>query len=172
MTGIGLGGYVAARWFADNERSQLLLSAVMTASLAPCFTLFLLLPKQYEALLALVPLVVVWNVFLGPTFALLQRLVAKEMRATTLAVVMLLANLLGMGLGPQIVGVLSDRLRPTLGNESLRYAMLVMSLTALWAAYHFCCAGRTVEKDLSSVNESAARPVVDPRAMATNFAVE
>ena len=40
--------------------------------------------------MALVPLVVVFSFFLGPTYALLQRLVSDEMRATMLSVVMLL----------------------------------------------------------------------------------
>lgn len=152
IAGIALGGYVAARWFSGSERSQTRLSAVMTALLAPCFALFLLLPRKNQALTALVPLVVVWNVFLAPTFALMQRLVAEEMRATTLAVVMLLVNLIGMGVGPQIVGILSDWLRPALGSDSLRYAMLTISGLALWAAYHFWRAGETVKADLFAVN--------------------
>ena len=123
----------------------------MLALAVPCFVLFLLLPQKYYALGALIPLVVVFNCFLGPTYALMQRLVPDEMRATTLAIVMLLGNLIGMGIGPEIVGVLSDALMPALGNDSLRYAMLVMSFVALWAAYHFWRVGRTVMKDLSVV---------------------
>jgi hypothetical protein len=79
---------------------------------------------------------------------LLQRLVVDEMRATTLAVAMLLSNLIGIGIGPQVVGIFSDLLRPALGIDSLRYAMLAMSLVALWAAYHFWQVGKTVEEDL------------------------
>jgi hypothetical protein len=93
----------------------------------------------------------VFSVFAGPSFALMQRLVTDDTRATTLAIVMLFANLIGMGVGPQLVGILSDVLRPALGNESLRYAMLTMSAVALWAAYHFARAGRTVKDDLSTI---------------------
>jgi MFS family permease len=149
--GVLAGGHIAARWFADNERGQMRLSAVMIGLLVPCFTLFLLLPRTWEALLALVPLMVVFSVFAGPAFALMQRLVVDEMRATTLAVVMLLANLIGMGIGPQIVGFLSDVLRPLCGSDSLRYSMLALSLVALWAAYHFWQVGETVSEDLSTV---------------------
>jgi MFS family permease len=127
------------------------LSAVMIAALVPFFVLFLLLPHKHQALIAFIPLAMVFNCFIGPTFALLQRLVPDEMRATTLAVVMLLANLIGMGVGPQFVGTLSDLLMPALGNDSLRYAMLTMSLTALWAAYHFWQVGCTVKDDLTVV---------------------
>jgi len=151
IVGVLLGGYVAGGWFAQNERSQMRLSALMIASLLPCFILFLLLPEKHQALIALMPLVVVFNFVLGPAFALMQRLVADEMRATTMAVVMLIANLIGMGIGPQFVGILSDLLRPRLGNDSLRYAMLAASLVALWSAYHFWQVGRTVKEDLAAV---------------------
>jgi MFS family permease len=148
IAGILLGGYVATRWFASDEARQLRASAVSVGLLLPCFVLFLTLPERHQALCALVPLVTVFNFFIAPAFALLQRLVADEMRATTLAVVMLLANLIGMGGGPQIVGLLSDALRPALGSASLRYAMLAMSLIALWATYHFWQAASAVNQNL------------------------
>lgn len=143
-----LGGYVTARWFADDARRQLRLSAIMIASVIPCYILFLFLPNKNHALIALVPLMLVLFFFIGPAFSMMQRLVASEMRATALALVMLFANLIGMGLGPQIVGILSDSLRPRLGTDSLRYAMLIMSLVALWSAYHFWQGGRTAKDDL------------------------
>src|SRR5262249_8956305 len=96
----------------------------------------------------------VFSLYAGPTFALMQRLVVDEMRATTLAVVMLLANLIGLGVGPQVVGAVSDLLKPSLGRDSLRYAMLIMSLVAFWAAYYFWQVGRTVERDLAAVGRA------------------
>ncbi len=71
---------------------------------------------------------------------------------------MLLVNLIGMGVGPQIVGILSDMLRPALGAESLRYAMLSMSLVSLWAAYHFWQAGQSVMQELSAVKRIVVAP--------------
>jgi len=149
--GILLGGYVSARWYGQDESQQLRLSATLIAVQVPCYALFLLLAPKWLALSALAPVVVMGNFFFGPTFALLQRLVADDMRATTLAVVMLFANLIGMGAGPQLVGILSDVLSPRLGSDSLRYAMLITSLVALWAAGHFGLAARTVKADLAAV---------------------
>jgi MFS family permease len=91
------------------------------------------------------------TVFAGPTFALMQRLVPDEMRARTLAIVLLLANLVGMGLGPLIVGMISDALRPSVGNDSLRYAMLAISCVAFWMAYQLMCVRRTVSDDLAGL---------------------
>ena len=89
------------------------------------------------------------SAFLAPVYALMQRLVPDDMRATVLAMVMLLANLIGMGIGPQVVGALSDLLRPSAGADSLRYAMLTLSFVVIWAGYHFWSAAQTVAEDLA-----------------------
>jgi predicted MFS family arabinose efflux permease len=163
IAGIALGGYVATRWFANDERAQVRLSGITIALLLPCLILFLLLPGKYSALMAMIPLAVAGNFLFGPTFALMQRLVAEEMRATLLAVVMLLANLIGMGIGPQVVGILSDLLMPIAGRDSLRYALLITSFLALWSACHFWRAGRTVREDLAALVESPGTATVASR---------
>jgi len=151
LLGIALSGFVIPRWFAGNDRGQMRLSAVVVALLVPFSVLFLLLPDKYWAMAALVPTTAAFNFFLGPTFALMQRLVIDETRATAMAVMMLLANLIGMGIGPQLVGILSDLLAPVVGGDSLRHAMLAVSLVSLWAAYHFWQIGKTVSSDIADV---------------------
>jgi MFS family permease len=153
-----LGGYVCARWFANNARGQTRLSAFLIASLVPFSVLFLLLSNKHEALIALAVSMVLSNFYVGPTFALMQRLVIDEMRATTLAVVMALANLIGMAIGPQLVGIVSDFLRPVLGSDSLRYAIMTVSFVAFWSAYHFWQVGRTVQQDLVVLAERVHVP--------------
>jgi MFS family permease len=148
IVGVLVGGYASTSWIARSEQAQLRLSSVMTGLLAPSFAAFLVVGSASISLGTLVPLVLVFNFFIGPSFALLQRLVPVELRATTLSLVMLLTNLIGMGLGPQIVGMASDMLNPMLGAESLRYAMLTISGLALWGAFHFWRAGETVTEDL------------------------
>jgi predicted MFS family arabinose efflux permease len=151
VAGVLVGGYVTGRWFAANESGQMRLSAAMVAALVPCYIAFLTLPGSRQALFALIPLMLIFSIFLGPTYVLMQRLVADPMRATVMAVVMLLANLIGFGIGPQVVGMLSDFMTPIVGNDGLRYAMLSMSFVALWSAYHFWCVARTVAGDLATV---------------------
>jgi MFS family permease len=143
-----LGGYLANKWFLGDEPGQMRLSAVAVTSLVPCFVAFLLVPGRYQALSALAPLMIGLYVFTGPTYALMQRLVPDDMRATMMSVVMFLANLIGMGTGPQIVGALSDLWAPVAGPDSLRYAMLTTSFVAFGAAYNFWRAARTIREDL------------------------
>jgi MFS family permease len=100
--------------------------------------------------------VTIFNVFSAPAFSLMQRLVPDDMRATTLAVIMFLVNLIGMGVGPQLVGVLSDAFMPRFGADSLRYAMLFTSVLALWAAFHFWRVGEAVSRDLALASPSVS----------------
>ena len=158
--GVILGGYASAHWFADSEQRQMRLSAVSVALIIPCFLAFLTLPNKYEALIGLMGVVIFIYVSFGPTYALMQRLVRDDMRATTMALVLLLVNLIGMGLGPQIVGILSDALRPVAATDSLRFAMMIWSLTALWSAYHFWRVGRTVQQDLLVMAEGRVPDVL------------
>jgi MFS family permease len=151
IAGTLLGGSLSARFFASNERSQLRMSAVAVALFLPCLVAFVTLPRQSQALLALLPLIAAFSFFMGPTYALLQRLVPDDTRATVLAIVLLLVNLIGMGLGPQVVGFLSDELAPSFGADALRIAMLAVSAIALWSSYHFWRAGEAIREDLLSV---------------------
>jgi MFS family permease len=160
MAGVLLGGYVAARWFVNKEGKQMIMSALTIGAMAPFFIGFLTLQDPHHALIALIPYHVALGVFMGPTYALLQRLVPDQMRATTLSAVMLLANLIGMGVGPQLVGVLSDLFAPTAGQDALRYAMLCMSFISIWSGYHFWKVSRTVRDDLAARDAASTQTVV------------
>ena len=86
-----------------------------------------------------------------------QTYVAPHRRATAIAVILFTSSLLGLGLGPVAVGVLSDLLAPNLGIESLRYALIATTVIPFWAAVHFYLAAR------ASRNWNAATPVGDLR---------
>jgi len=79
--------------------------------------------------------------YLGPTFALIQGLAPLRMRALWAAITLLVINLVGLGFGPTLIGVISDLLRPTFGEESLRWAMFTFSAATPWALYHYWRAG-------------------------------
>ncbi|MCB1646750.1 MAG: MFS transporter, partial [Pseudomonadales bacterium] len=86
--------------------------------------------------------------YLGPGFSAIQALVPVNMRSVGAAINLFMTNLIGLGIGPQMVGVLSDFFHADFGNESLRYALMVFILTNLWAAFHYSRATRTLAHDL------------------------
>jgi hypothetical protein len=53
-----------------------------------------------------------------------------------------------------LTGILSDLLRESFGDESLRYSLLLVSaVIGPWSAWHFYVAGRHLEADLDRVDE-------------------
>jgi predicted MFS family arabinose efflux permease len=145
VAGVLAGGFAASRWFGGNDASQMRMSAATMVVLLPCYVAFLTFSTKHGALVSLIPLFFALGLCLGPTYSLLQRLAGDDMRATMMALVMLLSNLIGFGLGPQAVGIISDVLAPAFGIESLRYAMLIMSFLSLWAAFHFWKVASSIE---------------------------
>ena len=86
--------------------------------------------------------------FLGPLFAMTQNLVSMRMRAMASALLLFMLNLIGQGIGPLIAGFLSDMFAGQLGQESLRYALLIITIIApLWGMAHYLVAARTIEYD-------------------------
>jgi predicted MFS family arabinose efflux permease len=78
----------------------------------------------------------------GVAFAALQSYVEPHRRATAVATLLFLSSLLGLGLGPVLVGVISDLLALSFGQESLRYALLATLCLPFWASTHFWLAAR------------------------------
>lgn len=148
IVGLYLGGEWASRRAAGNERLQLRMMALAWCTVGMASSFIYLAPNQYWAFLFMG----VWNVVgtttSGPLNATIQTLVPERMRATAMTLVMLFANLIGVGLGPLAVGAVSDWLQPLVGVESLRYALLAFSPGYLWGAWHLWRASRSVEAEL------------------------
>lgn len=72
------------------------------------------------------------------------------MRAIASAILLFVISLIGLGLGPFLVGVLSDFLKPEYGEESLRIALMFVFLFNIWAGIHYYIAGLTLREDLDS----------------------
>ena len=69
--------------------------------------------------------------WVAPSFNLLSQLVTQWQRATAFALQTVFTTLLGVGLGPLVTGALSDALIPYAGDESLRYALVIVSVTVI-----------------------------------------
>jgi predicted MFS family arabinose efflux permease len=73
----------------------------------------------------------VW--WLAPSYNLVTQLVPAGRRGTAMALQTIVSTLLGIGVGPLITGLFSDMLLPLFGQESLRYALLLLSLPVIGA---------------------------------------
>lgn len=90
------------------------------------------------------------SLWLAPGFALSQSLVPPSMRGTIGAVMFMLANVVGYGLGPPLVGALSDGFAAAAGADALRLALSLTVTANLLSAALFLLAGRTLRRDLAA----------------------
>ena len=94
--------------------------------------------------------------YLGVTFGVFQNLLHPRMRATGTALLNTVYGLVGQGLGPLLVGYLSDRLASEHGaGNGLAYALAITAAIYLWAGVHYLAAGRHLKGDLAAVREAA-----------------
>jgi len=91
------------------------------------------------------------NAYLPNSLSMLQSLSTLRMRSAASALWLFIVNMIGLGLGPQAVGVLSDIYDTQfgLGIESLRYSLLTLSFIGLWSALHLYLASRTLKADIA-----------------------
>lgn len=158
VLGTYFGGAWASRKAAHNEVLQLKATAVAFCGFAVVSALIYLSSDPYLAFAFMSIATVGSGAATGPLLATIQSLVPERMRATSVALLYLSANLVGMGLGPLAVGALSDAFRDLFGDESLRYALLTLCPGYIWAAWHLWQAGKTVARDLQAMQMELARP--------------
>jgi len=156
FVGIYWGGALASRYAANNERLQLRALAVVGCLFGLTTAFVYLVPNYHLAFAMLTVATAVGCAGNGPLFATIQTLVPPRMRATATAIMFLVANLIGVGLGPLAAGALSDALRPFAGEESLRYALLALCPGYLWAGWHVWRASKTVTRDLETAQREYA----------------
>jgi hypothetical protein len=74
--------------------------------------------------------ILVLALYPAPTIALIQQLAGPRLRATGVAVFLAVTNLVGLGLGPYIIGHLSDGFAASIGSNSLRPALTITVLSS------------------------------------------
>src|SRR3546814_5506028 len=65
--------------------------------------------------------------WLGPVTNAVQHLVPPQMRATASASFLMINNLIGLGVGPMLMGALSDHFTASYGVDALRNAVILRS---------------------------------------------
>jgi MFS family permease len=143
-----MGGYLADKLGAKDMRWYLWVPAIPTLFVPPLIIVGMFLDNSSLALACLFFSAIFGAFYLGPTIAITHTLVTPGMRAMASAILFFVLNLIGLGLGPLAVGAISDALAPSLGSDSLRYAIAAVSIVALLSMVCFYMAAKRLPADL------------------------
>jgi predicted MFS family arabinose efflux permease len=172
-SGLALGGF-GVDWAGRFDKRWYVWGPAIGLSLAaPAFFIGFGQTTVTSAIVWLMAAHITLFVYFTPTIAIAQNMVGANMRASSAFTVSLVLGLFGNGLGPTLLGTLSDKFArhaysggdyqalcsghviPALQQScavasatGIRQAMMAMSVFMLWAAVHYLMASRTLRADL------------------------
>lgn len=164
------GGFLCDRLSHRHPRVYAWLPMIGVLVAAPLYLLAFAQNNFWAGFAILMVAPIFHYLYLGPGFAVFQSIAPPRMRATATALLLLIINLIGYGLGPPAMGALSDYFAnaelsglglslaackldgaaaacaPAIAH-GLRAAMVLIVCVLFWPALHFWLAGRTLLKD-------------------------
>lgn len=146
--GIWLGGYLGDRYGQVEPKWYLIIPAIAILISTPFTLIFLFSSSKYLVLGSIAGYKILWTLYLAPSIAMAHSLVGIRMRALASAVLFLVLNLIGLGLGPVFFGFISDYLNPDYGAEALRWSLSLSLVASLLAAYLFWKGSRYLREDI------------------------
>lgn len=156
FAGTVIGGQIADRLAVRDKKWFGLIPAIATI-LGTVFGALAFLAGNWAVAIALTSLpLILYPVHLPIYAATLQGLASIRMRSSFPAISLFVAGMIGLGLGPQLVGIVSDLLLPMSGEESLRYALLIIvPVFGFWGALHFYLGSKHIATDFAAARARA-----------------
>ena len=145
--GVVLGGWLADRMGKQDASWRMKMPATGVLICAVCWAFVFADLGATVTVAALVLGGALLTFHIGPTFALVQSVAPTHMRALAAALLLFVSGFVGFGLGPLVVGRLSDALSDNHGIDSLRIAMLLVPVLFAWAALHYYAAARALRAE-------------------------
>jgi predicted MFS family arabinose efflux permease len=147
LFGIWFGGVLADKYGEKRKAFYALIPAAAFMATVPFYVAGVLSTTLWISFAVLLVPTALGLVWLGPVLAAVQHLVPANMRATASALFLFINNLIGIGLGTTLIGVVSDAMRARFGSESLRYAILAGTGFYLIGAGLLFLASRKLDED-------------------------
>lgn len=158
------GGQIADRVARRDVRGYTLVPCIALLISMPAFVAMNLAGDAIFALACIIPATFAHALAYGPVYASVQSLASPGVRATAAAIHLFISTIIGLGLGPLAVGMLSDFIAADHGAVAgLQYALALSTLSLVAAAACFYFASRTMRKD---EYVPTPPPVGEPQAMA------
>jgi predicted MFS family arabinose efflux permease len=152
VVGIGMGagmlisGRVIDRFTPRSKAAYATIPAVSLILAMPFYLGFVWAPGWPLALLLLLPPMCLNYFYLSSAVALVQEEVRPDQRVVSSALLLLVMNFIGLGLGPTYVGAASDFLRAQHPGHSLQIALFSLTPIYLIAILIFFCLARVLRR--------------------------
>ncbi|MCA1196402.1 MFS transporter [Sphingomonas sp. R647] len=144
--GIFASGRLIDRFAVRNKAAYATLPALSLLLALPFFLGFVTVDSWQLALALLFVPLFLNSFFLPATVTFVQGEVAPDARVISGALLLLVMNLIGLGLGPTFVGMMSDFFRPDYGGHSLQMAFYALAPMYLIAALLFLWLARLIRR--------------------------
>jgi len=139
MAGTVIGGYTSDMLNRRHPGARVLVCGIGFLLSAPSFVLAVTLHNLLGFSIFFVITTLLLSVYTGPSTAAMQDVVPSALRASAVALSLLIAHLLGDAFAPTLVGVLATSFDPTHGlhfqasmaGQDLSYALLITCTPAL-----------------------------------------
>jgi len=148
IIGTWLGGKMADVFGKRDKRHILTLPAIGMAIAAPILFAGYWADDWRIAVALLILPTILNSAYYGPAYGCVQGLVRPEARAIAASLVVFGQNLIGLGMGPLLFGMLSDWLQPMAGDESVRWVLYGAAWLGLIPAFFFWRASLRLNAEL------------------------
>ena len=153
LGGTLIGGYLSDWMGRKNVRWRIYVSAICSMLAFPGVLLFVFSHKLLWCAVGFAIVSTASPVHVGPIVAVSHSVVKVGMRAFATSVIYLISEVLGLGLGPLLIGVFNDHFAHRLGVGVIRYSMSTAAFTTLIGGLLFCLAARWLERDMARTVE-------------------
>jgi MFS family permease len=148
IVGSLIGGRIADSAFKRKPARMISVPALWTLACVPFGVVSMLADARAVVLTCFAIFSLLLNFYLPAVYSSIQSLAKLQMRATAVAILLFIINMVGAGLGPLLVGGISDFLAPQFGVESIRYALLVVIILGGAGCIFLALSSRYFEQDL------------------------
>lgn len=145
IIGIVMGGFFVNKLIGMDARWEFWFPALAIVLSVPLHIALYSVDSITSAYLLLFLSSAVFALGMGPSMACVQVLAPPSIRATAVALMIFTTSLIGYGMMPLLIGILSDVFVSDAGfsqSESLRWALIATLILPLWSALHFVIANR------------------------------
>ena len=151
-TGTFCGGFIADKLSVrrNDRRWYLWVPGIATLVMVPFQFSSYLSADLWYTIPSFCIMVILASIFFGPSFAMTQALAPLRMRSVATSLLLFIQTLIGLGLGPLFVGIISDHLAPSLGARSIAWSLVIVGLVNIWAACHYFWGSRSLRVDLDA----------------------